>query len=47
MGYPIRYSPILIMLMKCRALMKPDTLLGERARQIEVSADQTTALLYG
>ena len=31
---------------KCSGLMKPDTHLGENARQIEVSDDQTTPLLY-
>lgn len=30
----------------CSGLMKPDTLLGENARQIEVSDDQTTPFLY-
>ena len=30
----------------CSGLMKPDTHLGENARQIEVSDDQTTPLLY-
>ncbi|WP_191624799.1 hypothetical protein [Pseudomonas fluorescens] len=29
----------------CSALMKPDTHLGENARQIEVSDDQTTSFL--
>lgn len=29
----------------CSGLMKPDTLLGENARQIKVSDDQTTPLL--
>ena len=32
--------------MDCSGLMKPDTHLGENARQIEVSDDQTTPLLY-
>ena len=31
---------------ECSGLMKPDTHLGENARQIEVSDDQTTPLLY-
>ncbi|PRW90179.1 hypothetical protein C7A11_05440 [Pseudomonas simiae] len=31
---------------KCSGLMKPDTHLGENARQIEVSDEQTTPLLY-
>ena len=31
---------------QCSGLMKPDTHLGENARQIEVSDDQTTPLLY-
>ncbi|MRU54509.1 hypothetical protein FIV37_30405 [Pseudomonas gessardii] len=31
---------------RCSGLMKPDTHLGENARQIEVSDDQTTPLLY-
>ncbi|WP_431312689.1 hypothetical protein [Pseudomonas wuhanensis] len=30
----------------CSGLMKPDTHLGENARQIEVSDDQTTPFLY-
>ena len=30
----------------CSGLMKPDTHLGENARQIEVSDDQTTPYLY-
>ncbi|WP_170844892.1 MULTISPECIES: integrase arm-type DNA-binding domain-containing protein [Pseudomonas] len=30
----------------CSGLMKPDTHLGENARQIEMSDDQTTPLLY-
>ena len=30
----------------CSGLMKPDTHLGENARYIEVSDDQTTPLLY-
>ena len=30
----------------CSGLMKPDTHLGENARQIEVSDDQTTPLLF-
>ena len=30
----------------CSGLMKPDTLLGENARQIEVSDDQTTPYLF-
>ncbi|WP_236066632.1 hypothetical protein [Pseudomonas alliivorans] len=32
--------------LRCSGLMKPDTHLGENARQIEVSDDQTTPLLY-
>ena len=32
--------------MVCSGLMKPDTLLGENARQIEVSDDQTTPYLF-
>ncbi|MQT41361.1 hypothetical protein GHO45_10540 [Pseudomonas sp. FSL R10-0765] len=32
--------------MVCSGLMKPDTHLGENARQIEVSDDQTTPLLF-
>jgi len=32
--------------LQCSGLMKPDTHLGENARQIEVSDDQTTPLLY-
>ena len=31
---------------KCSGLMKPDTLLGENTRQIEVSDDQTTPYLF-
>jgi hypothetical protein len=31
---------------ECSGLMKPDTLLGENARQIEVSDDQTTPYLF-
>jgi hypothetical protein len=34
------------LLANCSGLMKPDTHLGENARQIEVSDDQTTPLLY-
>ncbi|QHF44860.1 hypothetical protein PspS35_14125 [Pseudomonas sp. S35] len=30
----------------CSGLMKPDTHLGENARQIEVSDDQTTSFLF-
>ena len=30
----------------CSGLMKPDTHLGENARQIEVSDDQTTPYLF-
>mgnify|MGYP001759998553 CR=1 FL=1 len=30
----------------CSGLMKPDTHLGENARQLEVSDNQATALLY-
>ncbi len=30
----------------CSGLMKPDTHLGENARQIEVSDDQTTPFLF-
>ena len=30
----------------CSGLMKPDTLLGENTRQIEVSDDQTTPYLF-
>jgi len=30
----------------CSGLMKPDTHLGENARQIEVSDDQTTPCLF-
>jgi hypothetical protein len=33
-------------LLKCSGLMKPDTHLGENARQIEVSDDQTTPFLF-
>ena len=33
-------------LQECSGLMKPDTHLGENARQIEVSDDQTTPLLF-
>ena len=36
----------IIQLASCSGLMKPDTHLGENARQIEVSDDQTTPLLY-
>ena len=32
--------------LECSGLMKPDTHLGENARQIEVSDDQTTPLLF-
>ena len=32
--------------MDCSGLMKPDTLLGENTRQIEVSDDQTTPYLF-
>jgi hypothetical protein len=32
--------------MICSGLMKPDTHLGENARQIEVSNDQTTPFLF-
>ncbi len=32
--------------MMCSGLMKPDTHLGENARHIEVSDDQTTPCLY-
>ena len=35
-----------IVLIGCSGLMKPDTHLGENARQIEVSDDQTTPLLF-
>jgi len=31
---------------RCSGLMKPDTHLGENARQIEVSDDQTTPFLF-
>ena len=31
---------------ECSGLMKPDTLLGENTRQIEVSDDQTTPYLF-
>jgi hypothetical protein len=31
---------------QCSGLMKPDTHLGENARQIEVSDDQTTPFLF-
>ena len=31
---------------KCSGLMKPDTHLGENARQTEVSDDQTTPFLF-
>ncbi|TPG89071.1 hypothetical protein EAH72_32465 [Pseudomonas caspiana] len=31
---------------RCSGLMKPDTHLGENARQIEVSYDQTTPFLF-
>ncbi|QAX82946.1 hypothetical protein C2E19_03390 [Pseudomonas sp. DTU12.3] len=31
---------------RCSGLMKPDTHLGENARQIEVSDDQTTSCLF-
>jgi hypothetical protein len=31
---------------ECSGLMKPDTHLGENARQIEVSDDQTTPFLF-
>ena len=34
------------LLTNCSGLMKPDTLLGENARQIEVSDDQTTPYLF-
>ena len=30
----------------CSGLMKPDTHLGENARQIEVSDDQATSFLF-
>ncbi|PKA71949.1 hypothetical protein ATI02_4967 [Pseudomonas baetica] len=30
----------------CSGLMKPDTHLGENARQIEVSDDQTTSFFF-
>ena len=30
----------------CSGLLKPDTLLGENTRQIEVSDDQTTPYLF-
>ncbi|SDV13351.1 hypothetical protein SAMN04490209_3905 [Pseudomonas rhodesiae] len=33
-------------LTKCSGLMKPDTHLGENARQIEVPDDQTTPFLF-
>ena len=33
-------------ILECSGLMKPDTLLGENARQIEVSDDQTTPYLF-
>ncbi|WP_156176519.1 hypothetical protein [Pseudomonas veronii] len=36
----------LLVFTQCSGLMKPDTHLGENARQIEVSDDQTTPLLY-
>ncbi|WP_339457512.1 LysR family transcriptional regulator [Pseudomonas sp. EA_65y_Pfl1_P120] len=32
--------------LECSGLMKPDTHLGENARQIEVSDDQTTPYLF-
>lgn len=32
--------------LSCSGLMKPDTHLGENARQIEVSDDQTTSFLF-
>ena len=38
--------PLTILNKECSGLMKPDTHLGENARQIEVSDDQTTPLLY-
>ena len=39
-------SPVVSFEPQCSGLMKPDTLLGENARQIEVSDDQTTPYLF-
>lgn len=38
--------PSMTLYRDCSGLMKPDTHLGENARQIEVSDEQTTPLLY-
>jgi len=37
---------VLQLMRQCSGLMKPDTHLGENARQIEVSDDQTTSFLF-
>ncbi|MDR9862439.1 hypothetical protein, partial [Pseudomonas baetica] len=41
-SHPLACFEHLIKTSKCSGLMKPDTHLGENARQIEVSDDQTT-----
>jgi hypothetical protein len=44
------FDPVLFLFLNkprnCSGLMKPDTHLGENARQIEVSDDQTTSFLF-
>ena len=40
------YEIAFMLIDECSGLMKPDTHLGENARQIEVSDDQTTPFLF-
>ncbi|TPG83121.1 hypothetical protein EAH72_35280 [Pseudomonas caspiana] len=44
--YQLRRQSAQLFRGKCSGLMKPDTHLGENARQIEVSYDQTTPFLF-
>ena len=48
---PVEVDPTLALSLyrvksRCSGLMKPDTHLGENARQIEVSDDQTTPCAF-
>jgi hypothetical protein len=43
---PKEYSLSDVLERMCSGLMKPDTHLGENARQIEVSDDQTTSFFF-
>ena len=45
-SFPALLEHLALFLRVCSGLMKPDTLLGENARQIEVSDDQTTPYLF-